>query len=160
NVLKSDLTPTEKVVATTLLMRLGRNNHYEICWPSYETIAEDANIARRQAIRCVATLTRIGLFKKITTTSEKLNRLCQKRYDWDPGWQERGLHLNVYHLNLRHSLCVPKGDGKAARDRAGTSDTGVTIEHVTSDKDDTRLVTPVTPGLVTPMTPKPFKDEI
>jgi hypothetical protein len=160
NVLKSDLTPTQKVVATLLLMRLGPYSHYEICWPSCETIAKDANVTRRQAVRCVATLTGIGLFKKITTTSEKLNCLCQKRYDWDPDWQDRGLALNVYRLNWRHPLCVAEGDGKAASARAGISDAGVTNEPVTSDKDDTPLVTPVTPGLVTPVSPKPLKDKV
>ena len=135
NVLKSDLTPTEKVVATILLMRLGPHSHYEICWPSYETIASDANVTRRQAVRCIATLSRIGLFKKSTTTCDKLNHLCRERYQWDLDWRDRGLALNVYQLNFRHPLTT---SDTSVTNNPRTSDTGVTR---TSDTGVTRTST-------------------
>ncbi len=59
---RADLSGDEKLVIGCLARMQGNN---ACCWPSYETIAAECGISRRQIARIVARLDKIGEIKKL-----------------------------------------------------------------------------------------------
>lgn len=60
-VVESGLSPYETVVLVYLYRRAGKDGS---SWPSYDTIATDLSMSRRQAIRCIQSLSSKGCLKK------------------------------------------------------------------------------------------------
>lgn len=92
------------------------------CWPSFQSLANRSDMSRRHVIRVMSELETLGLVKRI---------------------EERPYKPTVYRL------AVPTSDTHVTR----SSDTDSTSDrHVTSDADDTRVVTPTSLGSDTHVT--------
>jgi len=100
---------TEKLVLLSLADNANDNG---ICWPSLNTIARKCGVTRRQAIRIINDLEKLGFIEK--QSRRKTETLSD---------------TNLYRV--------------------------VTPVTLPSDMDDTKVVTPMTLGVVTPMSPKP-----
>ena len=71
-----DLTAHEKLVLCYLAMRANSESE---CWPSYNTIARDCSVSRRQAMRVVAALEDKGLLAK-SNRSNDLGRFTSNMF--------------------------------------------------------------------------------
>ena len=64
------LTPVQLTVYSYLVSCTGQK---EVCWPSYQTIANVCCISRNTAIRTIEALQRKRLIEKSRTTSRNIN---------------------------------------------------------------------------------------